>query len=167
MPRRLMLAGFIVFSVGCASGAGPGVAQSAPDPAIAAARELIVTMRLSDQIKLILPPIVQSIRLAIGQGRPEINRDLDAILPSLLDQTSARIDEWVDQIATIYSRNFTPDEMRQVTTFYQSAAGQTFLAKMPTIMQESMSLGQTFERDVTGELRNRIIEELRKRGHNI
>jgi hypothetical protein len=34
-------------------------------------------------------------------------------------------------------------------------------------MQESMAIGQKFGQSVAGELRNRIVEELRKRGHKI
>jgi hypothetical protein len=30
-----------------------------------------------------------------------------------------------------------------------------------------MAMGQKFGQDIAGELRNRMIEELRKRGHNI
>jgi hypothetical protein len=45
--------------------------------------------------------------------------------------------------------------------------GQKFLEKMPAIAQESMSAGQKWGQTVAGEMRGRIIEELRKRGHNI
>jgi hypothetical protein len=38
---------------------------------------------------------------------------------------------------------------------------------MPAIAQESMTMGQKFGQEVAGEMRNRMIEELRKRGHNI
>ena len=38
---------------------------------------------------------------------------------------------------------------------------------LPTVMQESMSVGQAFGQRIAGELRSRMIEELRKKGHNI
>ena len=44
---------------------------------------------------------------------------------------------------------------------------QKFLDKMPTVMQESMSVGQAFGQRIAGELRSRMIEELRKKGHDI
>jgi hypothetical protein len=75
--------------------------------------------------------------------------------------------EFADQMASVYARNFTPDEMHQLTTFYRSPVGQRFLEKMPTVMQESMSLGPAFGQQVARELQDRMIEELRKRGHNL
>jgi hypothetical protein len=38
---------------------------------------------------------------------------------------------------------------------------------MPTIAQESMTMGQKFGQEIAVELRTRMIEELRKRGHDI
>jgi len=38
---------------------------------------------------------------------------------------------------------------------------------MPTVMQESMSLGPAFGQQVARELQDRMIEELRKKGHNL
>jgi hypothetical protein len=73
----------------------------------------------------------------------------------------------VDGIALIYARNFTADELRQLTAFYRGPIGQKFLEKMPQIAQESMAMGQKFGQELAGNLRDRIIEELRKRGHNI
>ncbi len=73
----------------------------------------------------------------------------------------------VDQMASVYARNFTPDEMRQLVAFYRSPLGQKFLEKMPTVMQESMLVGQAFGQRIAGELRSRMIEELRKKGHSI
>jgi hypothetical protein len=57
--------------------------------------------------------------------------------------------------------------MRQMMTFYRSPVGQKVLEKMPVVMQESMSVGQAFGQRVGVELRTRMIEELRKRGHSI
>jgi len=39
--------------------------------------------------------------------------------------------------------------------------------KLPAITQESMVLGQRFGQSIGNEIRARMIEELRKRGHNI
>jgi hypothetical protein len=38
---------------------------------------------------------------------------------------------------------------------------------MPVIAQESMAMGQKLGQEIAAELRSRMIEELRKRGHRI
>jgi uncharacterized protein len=70
-------------------------------------------------------------------------------------------------VAAVYARNFTADELRQVTAFYRTPVGQKMLEKLPAITQESMTVGQKFGQSVAAELRTRMIEELRKRGHKI
>ena len=85
----------------------------------------------------------------------------------MLEIFSARSGEIVGAVAAIYARNFTVDEMQQVISFYRTPVGQKLLDKLPAIFQESLAVGNKFGQAVATELRNRLIEELRKRGHNI
>jgi len=145
----------------------PARAQS-PDPdALAAARELLVTMKFSDQFKAILPAVIGALKPAIAQNRPEVERDFDAIMPLILDGMNARLNELSDATAAIYAANFTAGELRDITAFYRTPTGQRFLQKLPVVTQQSMAIGQRFGQAVTGELQSRITEELRKRGHKI
>jgi uncharacterized protein len=145
----------------------PARAQAPSPEAMAAAHDLIVTMRAADYFKAIMPAIMQSMKPAIVQNRPEVERDYDAVMPLLLEGMNARVNEIIDQIAAIYARNFTAEELREVTAFYRGPTGQKFVQKLPAITQESMVVGQRFGQAIGGEIRARMIEELRKRGHNI
>jgi uncharacterized protein len=151
----------------CLLAAGPAFPQSPPADTLSAARELVVTMRTADQFKAILPAVLQNLKPAIVQGRPQIERDLDAIIPLLLEAMGARVNEIVDQITALYARTFTVNELREVTAFYRGPTGQKFLEKLPLITQESMQIGQRFGQSVAAEMQSRIVEELRKRGHKI
>jgi hypothetical protein len=146
---------------------GPAAAQAPPPDALAAAKELVVTMRAADQLKNLLPVIMQQLKPAIVQGRPQIEKDYDAIMPTLVEGMLARGNELIELMAVVYARNFTAAEIQQVTAFYRGPVGQKFLEKMPAIAQESMQAGQKWGQAVAGEMRTRVIEELRKRGHNI
>jgi hypothetical protein len=143
------------------------VAQTPSPDSAAAARELVVTMRAADQLKNLMPVILQQLKPAIVQGRPQVEKDYDAVMPLILEGMTARSSEFVDLVASVYARNFTADEIRQVTAFYRSPVGQKFLEKMPVVTQESFAAGQKWGQAVAGDMRTRIIEELRKRGHNI
>jgi uncharacterized protein len=143
------------------------VAQSQSPDAIAAARELVAASRAAEQLKTLLPIIMQQLKPAIVQGRAEVGRDFDSVMPQLIEAMSARSEAFAEGIAAIYARTFTVDELQQVTAFYRGPVGQKFLEKMPVIAQESMAMGQKFGQEIAGELRSRMIDELRKRGHNI
>jgi hypothetical protein len=146
---------------------GPSASQPVSPEAVAAARELVVTMRADEQLKKVLPVIFQQLKPVIVQGRPELERDYDLLTPMMIEGMTARIDDFVAAVATIYARNFSVDELREITAFYRGKAGQKFVQAMPAITQQSLAMGQQFGQEVARELQDRIIKELRKRGHKI
>ena len=149
----------------------PGMVSAqtqAPSPeTLATARELIAASRAAESVKLLLPSIVQLIKPAIVQGRPQVEKDFDAIAPALLEGFQARLGDLADQIAVIYATNFTVAEMKELIAFYRGPTGQKFLAKSPAIAQQSMVAGQKLGAELGNELQSRMVEELKKRGHNI
>jgi uncharacterized protein len=147
--------------------AAPARAQTPSPDALAAAHELIVTMRSVDFFKAIMPAMMQGLKPAIVQNRPQVERDYDAIVPLMLEGMNARLNEVIEQIAAVYARNFSADELREAVAFYRGPTGQKFVQKLPAITQESMAIGQRFGQSIASELRGRMIDELRKRGHNI
>ena len=151
----------------CLSAAGPARAQAPSPDAMAAARELIVTMRAADFFKNVVPALMQSFKPAIVQNRPQVERDYDAIMPLLQEGMNARLNELSEEIAAVYARNFTADELREAVAFYRGPTGQKIVQKLPVITQESMAIGQRFGQSIASELRGRMIDELRRRGHNI
>ena len=148
-------------------GSGPAASQSPSPEARQAARELVATMRLADQFKAIFPLILQQLRPAIVQGRPEVERDLNAVMPILVELIEKRSSEMIDATAGVYERHFSVEEMRQLTAFYREPVGQKLLEKLPLITKEALTVGQKFGQVVAAELQARIVEELRKRGHKI
>jgi uncharacterized protein len=134
---------------------------------MAAARELMTAMRATEQLKAIVPLIMQQLKPAIVQGRPEVERDYDVMVPILADLVNARAAVMVDAVVAIYARNFTPDEMRQVTAFYRAPVGQKLLDRDAGGRPGGHSRGPAFGQSVAGALRTKMIEELRKRGHKI
>src|SRR6478609_7895504 len=87
--------------------------------------------------------------------------------PSPDTLAAARVREIIEQVAALYARNFTAAELNEVVAFYRGPTGQKFIQKLPLITQESMVIGQRFGQSIAAELRSRIVDELRKRGHDI
>ena len=143
-------------------------AAPSPSPeALTVARELVTIMHLIDQFKALMPTIMTSLKPAIVQGRGNVEQDYDALTPILLNGFQTRFSELSEAVAIVYASNFTPDDLRGLITFYKSPVGQKLLEKTPAVTQQSLLAGQKFGQSVAVELRQRIIEELRKKGHNI
>jgi uncharacterized protein len=145
----------------------PVRAQSPSPDAEAAARELVNTIKLADQYKVLLPTIFQHLKPAIVQNRPDVERDFDALMPVLRDRIGARIDELVNAVVLIYANNFTAAELRDLKAFYDSPSGQKFLQKTPIVTQQTMLAGQKFGQSAGAEAQKQMLDELRNKGHSL
>src|SRR5579871_4718370 len=157
----LIIACLLLFSPSLAS------AQTPSPEAKAAARSLVTTMKLADQYKALLPAILLGIKPAVTQDRPELERDYDAMMPMIADAFTPYYESMVDGIAAIYAANFTADELRQMEAFYRQPVGQKMLEKLPVISQQALAVGQEIGRKAAEDLRQRLSEALRQRGHKL
>lgn len=142
-------------------------AQTPPPPApenLAAARELVQLLRVTDQMKALLPMILQQLKPAIVQNRPDAEKAYDAIMPIVIDGTMARMTEFTDIVAGIYARNFSVAEIRDIIAFYRTPSGQAFIDRQPAIVRATLAASQQFMQTLAPDLKDRITEELRKRG---
>src|SRR6476660_3021891 len=145
-----------------------GASAQAPSPnAMSAARSLVTTMKLGDQYKALLPVILLNLKPTLVQDRPEIERDYDAMMPMIVDAFTPYYAAMVDDIATVYANNFTAGELREIEAFYRQPVGQKFLAKAQAITQQSMQVGQEASRKAAEDLRTRLTEALRQKGHKL
>jgi uncharacterized protein len=145
----------------------PARAQSTTPDAEVAARELIAIMKIDDQFKALMPMIMKTMKPAIVQNRADVERDYDALMPALLAGMQARMSELSDAVVAVYASNFSAEDLRAVTAFYQTPVGQRFLQKTPIVTQQTMALGQKFGRSVGAEAQRRMIEGLRNKGHTL
>ncbi len=145
--------------------AAPAPAQS-PD-AVAAAKDLMTVMHSADNFKTLMPQLMAALKPAIVQGRADVEKDYDTLVPVLISGLNSKVDAMIDKIAGIYAARFSAAELKEVADFYRGPTGQKFVKQLPGIMQESMTVGQQFGQQLAGELQQRMIEELRKKGHKM
>jgi uncharacterized protein len=160
--KRLMIVGsMLLLSIGAAR------AQTPSPEAMAAARELVTTLKLSDQYKALLPVILLGLKPALTQDRPEIERDYEAMMATVVDSYTPYYNAMVDSIATVYANTFSVDELRQIEAFYRQPVGQKFLEKSQPIQQQSVQIGQDGSRKATEDLRASLTQLLRQKGHKL
>jgi hypothetical protein len=159
--RPLIVAGLLLFSI-CAS-----AAQTPSPDAMNAARGLVATMKLSDQYKALLPAMLLNLKPALVQDRPEIESDYDAMMPMIADAFTPYYNAMVDNVAAVYASNFTLSELHEIETFYRQPAGQKLLEKTPSLAQQSNQVVQDVSRKAAEDLRARLTEALRQKGHKL
>jgi uncharacterized protein len=162
MARRLsIITCMLLFSISVAS------AQTPSPEAMTAARSLVTTMKLSDQYRALLPGVLLGLRPTLTQDRPEIERDFDAMMPMMVEAFAPYYTTMVDNVATIYANNFTAAELRAIEAFYRQPVGQKLLDKSQVLAQQSAQVGQDASRKAAEEIRKRLTEALRQKGHKL
>lgn len=159
--RPLIVATLLLFSI-CTSSA-----QTPSPDAMTAARSLVTTMKLPDQYKALLPAILLTLKPALTQDRPEIERDYDAMMPMIEDAFAPYYTAMLDDVAAVYANNFTLGELREIEAFYRQPAGQKLLEKTPALAQQTNQVGQDASRKAADDLRTRLTEALRQKGHKL
>jgi len=162
MSRRLLaIAGCLLLLIGSAS------AQTPSPEAMTAARKLVVTLKLADQYRALLPQLLLKLRPVVAQDRPEIERDYDAMTAPGAEIYTPFFASMTDQIAAVYAASFTLDELRQIDAFYAQPAGQKLLAQSDALAQASAQIAQNVSQKAADELKQRLIEALRQKGHKL
>lgn len=162
MSRRLLaIAGVLLLLIG-------GAFAETPSPeAMNAARKLVVTLKIADQYRALLPQLLLKLRPVVAQDRPEIERDYDAMTAPGAEIYTPFFTAMVDEIAAVYAASFTLNELRQIEAFYAQPAGQKLLAQSDALAQASVQIGQDAGQKAAGVLKQRLIEALRQKGHKL
>jgi len=116
---------------------------------------------------MLLPAILLRIKPVVTQERAELESDYDLIATKVGDLYTPYYNEMLEQAATVYAANFTVDEMRQMEAFFRQPAGQKLIEKWPAIMQQTAQIGQDVSRKAAAELRFRLTDALRQKGHKL
>lgn len=162
MSRRLLMIAGALLALVCTASA------QAPSPeAMSAARKVVITMKVADQYRALLPQLLLKLRPVLSQDRPEVERDFDAMTTATSAIYSPFVDSMIDQIAALYAGTFSVDELRQIEAFYAQPVGRKLLAKSDALAQQTAQIGQDVSRKAAEELKQRLTEALRQKGHKL
>ncbi len=154
--RAAMKAALIAIGIFAASAAQ--AQTGAPPENIAAARELVAVIKPADQFRAVVPTLFANFKAAVVQGRPEVEKQYDAMIPMFNQSAEKRLDELVEKIVNIYASNFSVDDLHALAAFYRSPTGQSFIAKQAVVAQQSLAAGQQFGREVANDVKEQMSE---------
>ena len=162
MSRRLLIITcMFLFSICGARAQTPSL------DAMTAARSLVTTMKLPEQYKALLPAILLGLRRTLTQDRPEIESDYDSMKPMVEAAFTPYYTAMLNDVAAVYANNFTVAELRDMETFFQRPVGQKYLEKAPAVMQQVNQVTQDASRKAADDMRTRLTEALRQKGHKL
>ena len=75
--------------------------------------------------------------------------------------------ELENPVIAIYDDNFSADEIKQLVAFYQSPVGRKIVIQLPQLMQQSVSMGQSWGQQAGARAVERIRAVAKQRGYDL
>lgn len=122
---------------------------------LAASQQMLLALGLDKQFSTIVTNQID----ALSSQAPEDKRDAFKRVMKTFMNKYFTWDLLKDKIAAIYANEFTEDELKQITAFYNSPVGQKVGQKLPSLMQQGMMVGQTAVEAHKGELEQMMTDE--------
>ena len=166
---NIVLAAGIALGVSMTTVSAQQAAQLKPGTpaAMAAAREILAMKNVSAMFSNAVPNIVQRTKDTLVQTNLNYQKDLNEVALVVAKETAGREKEIAEQMAKIYSNDFTEQELKDLVTFYKSPLGQKLLAQEPKSIAASMQYMNQWAQGFAEEVNGKFRAEMRKRGKEI
>ena len=145
----------------------PAAAQTPDKQHLAAARSMMDKSGASKGFDAVVPSFLEESKRLFLQTRPEIATELDQVSLSLAPEFIKRKEDLLNQIATVYVRRFSRDELRQIEAFYSTPVGQKFVDLLPGVLGEVRGISSEWSTRLSEDIVSRMRAELKKRGIDI
>ncbi|MDT8441131.1 MAG: DUF2059 domain-containing protein [Desulfuromonadales bacterium] len=153
MKKRILLVALVLLAL------IPGRVL-ADDPATdkaATIRAIMALAEVDDLTRSYGKTMAEQIHQVLQTSRPEMPADAMVIIREEVEkQLAIDRDQLLTQIAAIFDRTFTTEEIAELYRFYQTELGKKSLALMPRIMQENLEIGRRWGQEVGPALRARL-----------
>ncbi len=106
--------------------------------------------------------IQQTTDMAMAEMMTMIRQSAPGLPPEFFTRFQQGFSEvdMVEQLTPVYAKHLSPEAVQGLTAFYQTPAGQEFLAKQQVIMKESAAVGEKLGQEIA----EKVVAELQAEG---
>lgn len=140
-------------------------AQQPSAAAISSAKELISITGATTLFSPLIAGVVEQAKVLFLQQNPALSKDLNEIATRMRADLQPRFTELTDEVARLYSQNFTEQELKEILAFYKTPAGKKLLTAQPQVVDASMKFAQDWANKLSDQVIAKMRDELKKRGH--
>ncbi len=143
------------------------VAQEISQSHLSAALDVINATVATRSFDSRLPQVANEVANRLIRQRPDLHKEItDAVQATALKLAVRRKDLDID-IARVYAKTFSEDELATIATFLKSPAGTKYQEDGPKVFAETFDAVQRWSDRVGEELFDKSKEELKKQGHEL
>lgn len=143
------------------------VAQEISAEQVALAVEVVRSAGATRGFDNVLPLLAQQATDRLIRVRPDLHQQITETVESVALKLAARRSELDTDIARIWAKYFTQDELQTLLTFYQSDAGKKLAETGPQVMGEAYQAVDRWSGRIGEELLESTRAELKAKGVEI
>ncbi len=151
----------MVFLLAFVAGAN---AQDIPESHLDAARAAVVATKSSKRFDNILPALAERVKARLIANQPDQEDKITQVVNEAAIELAPRRGDLETEIATIYAKSFSEEELVQVKDFFTSTAGAKFLDLSPVLLRELDRVSQIWAAGMDRDLTTKVSEMLRASG---
>lgn len=138
----------------------PVVAQEISDAHLEAARAAVDAINATDQYDGILPEAAHGLKAELIQQSPNMVELINATVDEKALELAGRRADLEKEAALAYARVFSEEDLKNITTFYNSPTGQKLLKDGPIVAREVREAAEIWGRGVVRDLAEGVSEQL-------
>ena len=130
---------------------------------LAVAREVVVGSGLAKNFETIVPQIAEQIRGGFSRTRPEIIKDMEESLRTIIAEYGKQADRMIDISARLYAKRINEADLKEIAVFLKSPAGQKYISAQSEVLNELFAEMQVFSQTLGNVMMDKLRDELRKK----
>ncbi|MBP0615900.1 DUF2059 domain-containing protein [Jiella mangrovi] len=127
-----------------------------------AARAAITAIHATDQFDEILPNAATQIKSELIANRPDMDAKISDMVDDAALKLASRRADLETEIARIYARMFTEDELKSIASFYTSEPGKKLLEQGPQATRSMLRAAEVWSRGIVRDLRQTAFDGFRE-----
>jgi hypothetical protein len=144
--------------------AAPAGAQEISKEHLQLALKAIAAAKVGQGFDNVLPLMTERVQDRIIRARPDMHQEITATVEEVALSLAGRRNELNDEIAAIWARSFTEEELTQIIEFYSSPVGQKFVETGPKVISSTLQVVKGWSDRLADELFEKSREALKAKG---
>jgi hypothetical protein len=145
----------------------PAVAQEIAPSQLAAAEQVVKSAPQIGNFDVLLPQTATRMKNDLIGQRPDLYREITQVVDDDAEKLVERRADLDKDIARIWAKNFTEDELNDINAFFTSDVGKKYKEKAPVVGPEIIKASKNWRDRVRGELLDMVKADLKKMGHEL
>ena len=146
---------------------GLASAEEPTPAAVAVAKELIVLKGSTQLWDAVVPGVIEQVKAVFMQTNPALGKELNDVAAQLRTEYAPRASQLVDQVAQLYARTFTEQELKDALTFSKSPLGRKIVNEEPKVLDDGFRRIQQWANKFSEEVMSKMRAEMKKKGYDL